>query len=95
MASSRGSERCGVEPCAGGPARSIWRLCASDALNVPSDANSRCRLGAAPFHFLATSHVQGFGPFAVPAGVVIDGFSFDYTESNLGCLSAVARITVQ
>jgi hypothetical protein len=82
-----------LETCVTPGAGPYLGLCASDVASLLSQFY--LPLGAVPFHFQAAAPSTLFGPFSVPAGIVFDGVTFDYTGGVLGCASTVRRYVVQ
>jgi hypothetical protein len=81
-----------VDVCAlpgGGP---YLGLCSTNLTNLI--AQFLLPLGTPPFHFVATGMHGSFGPFALPSGFTADAVCFDFTGGQVGCVSAVTRMTV-
>lgn len=68
-------------------------LCAPDPAFLTAQFN--LPVGAVPFHFQTPLGSMTFGGYQLPPGLALDVVCFDYTGGVLGCVSPVARITVQ
>jgi hypothetical protein len=82
------------ESCGGGVGTGpYFGLCASDPTVLINQA--LMPVGTSPFHFIATSTTQVFGPYAAPPGIACEAICIDATANKIWRVSAVDSIVTQ